>query len=175
MRALVAEEKVVHRGAVCIVPGRVETVASAAGIQVEPGAAHGRHERAGGGPARDRMAVEVAIVVLTGRPAVAGGGDDRDVAARGHITIVASSGDSGASGQDNNGNFYRHPVASWPATSPFVTAVGGTRLNLNASGARNGLDTAWNDTYSTAVNNFFFGNEGPHRLATGGREAGHYA
>src|SRR5260370_41023000 len=83
IRAFVAEEKVVHGGAVCIVPGRVETVASAAGIQVEPGAAHGRHERAGGGPARARIAVDVAIVVLTGRPAVAGGGDDRDVAARG--------------------------------------------------------------------------------------------
>jgi subtilase family serine protease len=89
-------------------------------------------------------------------------------AASSHITIVASSGDSGASGQDENGNYYRHPVASWPATSPFVTAVGGTRLNLNASGARNGPDTAWNDTYSDAVNNFFFGNEGPNPLATGG-------
>jgi subtilase family serine protease len=89
-------------------------------------------------------------------------------AASSHITIVASSGDSGVSGQDNNGNYYHHPVASWPATSPFVTAVGGTRLNLNASGARNGPDTAWNDTYSTAVNNFFFGNDGPNPLATGG-------
>jgi subtilase family serine protease len=95
-------------------------------------------------------------------------------AASSHITIVASSGDSGASGQDNNGNYYRHPVASWPATSPFVTAVGGTRLNLNASGARNGLDTAWNDTYSVAVNNFFFGNDGPNPLATGGGKSAYY-
>jgi subtilase family serine protease len=92
-------------------------------------------------------------------------------AASSHITIVASSGDSGVSGQNNNGNYYHHPVASWPATSPFVTAVGGTRLNLNASGARNGLDTAWNDTYSTAVNNFFFGNDGPNPLATGGAKS----
>ena len=95
-------------------------------------------------------------------------------AASSHITIVASSGDSGASGQDNNGNYYRHPVASWPATSPFVTAVGGTRLNLNASGARNGLDAAWNDTYSVAVNNFFFGNDGPNPLATGGGKSAYY-
>jgi subtilase family serine protease len=95
-------------------------------------------------------------------------------AARSHITIVASSGDSGASGQENNGNYYRHPVASWPATSPFVTAVGGTRLNLNASGARNGLDTAWNDTYSTAVSDFFFGNDGPNPLATGGGKSAYY-
>ena len=95
-------------------------------------------------------------------------------AASSHITIVASSGDSGASGQDENGNYYRHPVASWPATSPFVTAVGGTKLNLNASGARNGPDTAWNDTYSDAVNNFFFGNEGPNPLATGGGKSAYY-
>ena len=95
-------------------------------------------------------------------------------AASSHITIVASSGDSGASGQDEAGNYYRYPVASWPATSPFVTAVGGTRLNLNASGARNGLDAAWNDTYSDAVNNFFFGNDGPNPLATGGGKSAYY-
>jgi subtilase family serine protease len=95
-------------------------------------------------------------------------------AASSHITIVASSGDSGASGQNDNGDFYHHPVASWPATSPFVTAVGGTKLNLSASGARNGLDSAWNDTYSTAVNNFFFGNDGPNPLATGGGKSAYY-
>jgi subtilase family serine protease len=95
-------------------------------------------------------------------------------AASSHITIVASSGDSGASGQDENGNYYHHPVASWPATSPFVTAVGGTQLNLTASGARNGLDAAWNDTYSAAVNNFFFGNDGPNPLATGGGKSAYY-
>jgi subtilase family serine protease len=95
-------------------------------------------------------------------------------AAKSHITIVASSGDSGVSGQQNDGSNYRHPVASWPATSPYVTAVGGTRLNLNASGGRNGLDTAWNDTYSTAVNNFFFGDSGPNPLATGGAKSVYY-
>jgi subtilase family serine protease len=95
-------------------------------------------------------------------------------AASRHITIVASSGDSGVSGQDDNGNYYHHRVASWPATSPYVTAVGGTRLNLNASGARNGLDTAWNDTYSTGVNDFFFGSDGPNPLATGGGKSAYY-
>ncbi len=95
-------------------------------------------------------------------------------AAKSHITTVASTGDSGASGQDENGNYYRHPVASWPATSPFVTAVGGTRLNLNASGARNGLDAAWNDTYSAPVNDFFFGNDGPNPLAAGGGKSAYY-
>jgi subtilase family serine protease len=95
-------------------------------------------------------------------------------AAKSHITIVASSGDSGASGPQNNGSNYRQPVASWPATSPFVTAVGGTELNLNASGGRNGNDTAWNDTYNGAVNNFFFGDSGPNPLATGGGKSVYY-
>jgi subtilase family serine protease len=95
-------------------------------------------------------------------------------AAKSHVSVVVSSGDSGVSGQDDNGNYYRHPVASWPATSPYVTAIGGTRLNLNASGARNGLDTAWNDTYSADVNNFFFGDSGPNPLATGGAKSVDY-
>ena len=95
-------------------------------------------------------------------------------AAKSHVSVVVSSGDSGVSGQDNNGNYYRHPVASWPATSPYVTAIGGTRLNLNAGGARNGHDTAWNDTYSADVNNFFFGDSGPNPLATGGAKSVDY-
>jgi subtilase family serine protease len=95
-------------------------------------------------------------------------------AASSHITIVASSGDSGASGQQNNGSYYRYRVANWPATSPYVTAVGGTRLTLDALGDRGGPDTAWNDTYSTAVNNFFFGDDGPNPLATGGGKSAYY-
>jgi subtilase family serine protease len=95
-------------------------------------------------------------------------------AASKHITIVASSGDTGVSGQDDSGGYYGYPVVTWPASSPYVTAVGGTRLNLNALGARNGLDTAWNDTYSTAVNDFFYGNDGPTPLATGGGKSAYY-
>jgi subtilase family serine protease len=95
-------------------------------------------------------------------------------AASSHITIVASSGDSGASGQQNSGSYYRYPVASWPATSPYVTAVGGTRLNLDSLGDRGGPDTAWNDTYSSAVSSFFFGNDGPNPLATGGGKSAYY-
>src|SRR6185437_183340 len=83
VRARVAEEEVVHVGAVGVVPGGVEAVAGAARVQVEPGAADGRHVRAGSGPARDRVAVVVAVVVLTGHAAVTGRDDDRDVALRG--------------------------------------------------------------------------------------------
>ena len=45
-------------------------------------------------------------------------------------SFVASSGDSG------NGT-------SYPATSPFVLAVGGTTLPLNADGSRAGAETVW--------------------------------
>jgi subtilase family serine protease len=89
-------------------------------------------------------------------------------AAKAHITVVVSSGDTGASGYDANGNYISHPVVSWPASSPLVTAVGGTELNLNASGGRAGADKAWNDTYNRNVNDDFFGSDGPTPFATGG-------
>ena len=43
------------------------------------------------------------------------------------ITLVAASGDEGASGFALNGTtLYTKRVASWPATNPYVTAIGGT-------------------------------------------------
>jgi subtilase family serine protease len=49
-----------------------------------------------------------------------------------------------------------------------VTSVGGTRLSLDAGGNRTAADTVWNDTYSTATNEFDYGNAGPNPLASGG-------
>jgi subtilase family serine protease len=89
-------------------------------------------------------------------------------AAKAHITVVVSSGDTGVSGYNNNGNYISHPVVSWPASNPLVTAVGGTELNLNSTGGRGGEDTAWNDTYKRNVQDGFFGNDGPNPFATGG-------
>jgi subtilase family serine protease len=46
-------------------------------------------------------------------------------------TVLASSGDFGSSGvskQHRDTGFYPFPTASWPASSPWVTAVGGTQL-----------------------------------------------
>jgi subtilase family serine protease len=69
--------------------------------------------------------------------------------AAGHgVTVVASSGDSGATGYQNDGRtLFSYPVATWPATDPLVTSVGGARLHLTAAGRRTTPDTAWNDTY----------------------------
>jgi subtilase family serine protease len=86
-----------------------------------------------------------------------------------HVTVLAASGDSGAT--DLKGDlrsYYTYPVTGWPASDPLVTAVGGTRLNLDSSGNRNSADTVWNDTYSQAANKLVSGDPGPSPLAGGG-------
>jgi len=87
----------------------------------------------------------------------------------GHVTVLAGSGDSGATGfQSNQQSYYTHKVTSWPASDPLVTAVGGTRLFLDANGNRNSADTVWNDTYSRTANQLVNGDNGPNPLAGGG-------
>ena len=46
-------------------------------------------------------------------------------------TVLASSGDDGSSGvskQQKDSRYYGFPNVGWPASSPYVTAVGGTQL-----------------------------------------------
>ena len=72
-------------------------------------------------------------------------------AARHGVTVVASSGDSGATGYQNDGEtLFSYPVDSWPASDPLVTSVGGVRLQLTASGRRAAPDIAWNDAYGAS-------------------------
>jgi len=86
-----------------------------------------------------------------------------------HVTVLAGSGDSGAAEfEADQQTYYTHPVAAWPASDPLVTAVGGTRLNLDADGNRNSADAVWNDTYSSTANQLVNGNNGPNPLAGGG-------
>ena len=86
-----------------------------------------------------------------------------------HVTVLAGSGDSGVTGfESNQQSYYTDPVTSWPASDPLVTAVGGTRLDLDADGNRNSADTAWNDSYSQTANRLVNGNIGPNPLAGGG-------
>jgi subtilase family serine protease len=86
-----------------------------------------------------------------------------------HVTVLAASGDAGAADVGLDGStYYLHPVTSWPPSDPLVTAVGGTQLQLNASGQRTAPDTVWNDTYNRAVNEYLFGDAGPNPLASGG-------
>ncbi len=86
-----------------------------------------------------------------------------------HVTVVTGSGDSGAAGYESNqSTYYTYPVTMWPASDPLVTAVGGTRLNLDGSGGNVSDATVWNDTYSKATNELVNGNAGPSPLASGG-------
>jgi subtilase family serine protease len=69
------------------------------------------------------------------------------LAARDHVTVLAASGDQGATGDTYNMTTeYRTRAVSWPATDPLVTAVGGTQLDLRANGTRLTPDVAWSDS-----------------------------
>jgi subtilase family serine protease len=61
------------------------------------------------------------------------------------VTMVAASGDTGASGYTySTKSLYASQVVGWPASDPLVTAVGGTQLDLTAGGTRRRPDVAWN-------------------------------
>jgi subtilase family serine protease len=94
---------------------------------------------------------------------------------RKRITVLAAAGDTGAANTGADGmTYYTYPTASWPATDPLVTAVGGTDLRLGSNGNRTTADTVWNDTYNRAVNQFVFNSNGPDPLATGGGKSAHF-
>jgi subtilase family serine protease len=64
-----------------------------------------------------------------------------------NVTVVSATGDQGpTSAEPDQVDYYPYNVANWPASDPLVTAVGGTQLNLDASGNRTAPDNVWNDT-----------------------------
>jgi subtilase family serine protease len=90
-------------------------------------------------------------------------------AERHHVTVLAASGDSGATDVGLNGQtYYASRVTNWPATDPLVTSVGGTQLHLDANGNRTSPDSVWNDTYNTSAQQFINGDSDPSPLAGGG-------
>jgi subtilase family serine protease len=69
------------------------------------------------------------------------------LAARDHVTVLAATGDEGATSfRYNMQDLYTSRAVSWPATDPLVTAVGGTQLDLRATGSRRSADVAWHDS-----------------------------
>jgi len=60
----------------------------------------------------------------------------------GGVTIFAASGDTGAAGCAAPGSVLQIQAAGFPATSPLVTAVGGTALTPDSAGNRT-QETAW--------------------------------
>jgi subtilase family serine protease len=66
-------------------------------------------------------------------------------AAAENVTVLAAAGDTGTENVDVNNNNYPFPTVVFPASSPYVIAVGGTTLNLDPNG--NYLsETVWNDS-----------------------------
>jgi subtilase family serine protease len=65
-------------------------------------------------------------------------------AAAGRVTVLAGAGDSGSANVDADGNFYTFPTVLYPASSPFVLAVGGSSLQASSTGAFQS-ETVWND------------------------------
>jgi subtilase family serine protease len=62
-----------------------------------------------------------------------------------HVTLLTGAGDDGTSNQETNGvTFYPFPTVSYPASSPFVTTVGGTTLTAKESG-QYVSETVWNN------------------------------
>jgi subtilase family serine protease len=76
-------------------------------------------------------------------------------AASHHVTVLAATGDTGATDIAKSGQYYLHPVTDWPPSDPLVTAVGGTMLSLDSQGRHNRPDQVWNDSFNRAVARFF--------------------
>ena len=63
-----------------------------------------------------------------------------------HVTVLAGAGDNGSSNQELDGvDFYPIPTVGYPASSPSVTAVGGTTLYADKFG-RYQYETVWSDS-----------------------------
>ncbi len=75
-------------------------------------------------------------------------------AAKDRVTVLAGSGDLGATDYESDAKtIYPYRVTSWPASDPLVTSVGGTRLDLSASGTALAPAVAWNDTAARGAPN----------------------
>ncbi len=62
-----------------------------------------------------------------------------------NVTVVAAAGDTGSANVDVSGNYYPFPTVLFPASSPLVTAVGGTSLYADTHGNYQS-ETVWNDS-----------------------------
>ena len=61
------------------------------------------------------------------------------------VSVLAASGDAGATDYTVANTYYLHRVTSWPDSDPLVTGVGGLQYFLTASGAQTQAPAVWND------------------------------
>jgi subtilase family serine protease len=82
----------------------------------------------------------------------------KDAALHG-VTVLASSGDDGATDATADGSdVFPFRVNSWPSSDPLVTSIGGTQLALDDAGKRLQPDVVWNDGFGAGgggVSNVF--------------------
>jgi len=74
-------------------------------------------------------------------------------AAAAHVTVFGSSGDSGVANPNFHGKIYPFPTVNFPASSPYVTAVGGTNLFASTQGVYQS-ETAWSGSGGGVSQNF---------------------
>jgi subtilase family serine protease len=92
---------------------------------------------------------------------------------RHHVTVLAASGDVGATDYTANGSdFYTRRATSWPDSDPLVTGVGGTRLQQSGASY---ASSAWNDTYKEAAAEYWSGSAAAEPLASGGGPSEYFA
>jgi subtilase family serine protease len=66
------------------------------------------------------------------------------------VTVLSSSGDSGSANIDVNGNNFPFPTVNYPASSRWVTCVGGTSLFADTSGNYQS-ESVWNNGPGSAT------------------------
>jgi subtilase family serine protease len=89
------------------------------------------------------LATENTLFTPGGRRVIADFTEFYERARREHVTVFGGSGDWGSSGPELDGvTLYPYPVVGFPATSPLVTAVGGTTLFADTSGNYQ-YETVW--------------------------------
>jgi subtilase family serine protease len=62
------------------------------------------------------------------------------------VTVMASSGDNGVTNPNdlvNHQSYWKTPNVSWPASDPYVLAVGGTSLTISDANGAYGSEVAW--------------------------------
>jgi subtilase family serine protease len=90
-----------------------------------------------------------------------------------HVTVLAASGDAGATDyQSDQVDYYTSRVTSWPDSDPLVTAVGGTQLRPQGAGYKS---VAWNDSYDRAWTLYAEGSTEPDPAASGGGRSEFFA
>jgi subtilase family serine protease len=90
-----------------------------------------------------------------------------------HVTVLAASGDAGATDFKQDGtDYYTRRVTSWPDSDPLVTGVGGTQLKQSGASYNS---VAWNDTYNQGSDLYWGGSTDPDPLASGGGKSEYFA